>query len=164
MTTAGRLHAINVSRGGVPKHGRASAQVSPSGVEGDSHLDQRSHGGPNRAVLLYSLERLLALQAEGHPIVPGAIGENFTVAGLDWDEIRPGVRLQIGGVLVEMTVPASPCLKIADAFVNGEFVRVSDRVHPGWSRYCARVLMPGRVEVGDAVHVVTPGYTDRRLS
>ena len=37
------------------------------------------HGGPERALCLFSLERILELQAEGHPIFPGAAGENITI-------------------------------------------------------------------------------------
>ena len=52
------------------------------GLEGDRQRDLRFHGGPLRAVSLYSLELIEALQAEGHPIAPGAMGENLTMAGV----------------------------------------------------------------------------------
>ena len=32
----------------------------------------------------------------------GAAGENVTIAGLDWADVRPGVRLRIGEVLAEV--------------------------------------------------------------
>ena len=157
MTAAalhGVVHSINVSKGGVPKTPRPWASIGVGGVEGDRQ-DDRFHGGSDRAVSLYSLDLIEALQGEGHPIVPGAIGENLTLAGIEWQQVRPDARLEIGDVLLEVTRPASPCYKIAASFRNGEYVRVSQKVHPGWSRFYARVLREGLVSVGDRV-VVTP--------
>lgn len=147
----GTLASINVSNGGVPKQARPSAVIGTEGVEGDRQRDRRYHGGPERAVSLYSLERLQALQAEGHPIAPGSTGENLTIAGLDWDEVRPGGRLAVGDVLLEVTRPAHPCKTIVGSFRNGDISRLSEKVHPGWSRYYARVLRGGTVHVGEPV-------------
>ena len=73
------IFQINISKGGVPKLAIREAMITVQGVEGDGHRDLKNHGGPDRAVCLYSLERILALQDEGHPIYPGAVGENITV-------------------------------------------------------------------------------------
>ena len=153
---SGRLHAINLSDGGVPKQPRPWAQVRVAGIEGDRQEDRRYHGGPDRAVCLYSRDLIEALQGEGHPIVPGAIGENLTLHGLDWTDIRPEVRIEIGEVILEVTRAASPCHKIAGAFEHGAFTRVSQKLHPGWSRYYARVLREGIVTVGDRVVLTLP--------
>lgn len=150
----GILHSINVSDGGVPKLPQPWAHVRTTGVDGDRQEDRRYHGGPDRAVCLYSLDLIEALQGEGHPIVPGAIGENLTIHGFDWTDIRPDARLEIGDVLLEVTRAAAPCHKIAPAFADGEFTRVSQKVHPGWSRYYARVLREGIVTTGDRVMLV----------
>ena len=58
------VHSINVSNGGVPKLPRASAWVSSHGVEGDRQRNLMVHGGPRRAVALYSLDLIQQLQAE----------------------------------------------------------------------------------------------------
>jgi MOSC domain-containing protein YiiM len=152
----GILHSINVSDGGVPKLPRDWARVHTSGVEGDRQEDRRFHGGPDRAVCLYSLELIEALQGEGHPIVPGSIGENLTLHGLDWTEVRPDARVEIGEVVLEVTRATSPCHKIAAAFTEGDFTRVSRKAHPGWSRFYARVLREGLVSVGDRVVLTAP--------
>jgi MOSC domain-containing protein YiiM len=149
------VHSINVSDGGVPKHPRESAAIRANGVEGDSQRDLRHHGGPDRAVVLYSLERIEALRGEGHPIEPGSIGENLTLRGVDWATLTPGARLQIGETLLEIVEPADPCKKIAGSFLNGEFARVSEKVNPGWSRLCSRVLREGTVKVGDQVSLAS---------
>ncbi|CAN5749189.1 MOSC domain-containing protein [soil metagenome] len=154
--STGFLHSINVSDGGVPKQPRPWAQVRAGGVDGDRQEDRRYHGGPDRAVCLYSLDLIEALQGEGHTIVPGSIGENLTIHGLDWTAMRPEARIEIGEVLLEITRATSPCHKIAAAFRDGEFTRVSQKAHPGWSRFYARVLREGLVTVGDRVVLTAP--------
>ncbi len=76
-TQSGRIFQINVSNGGVPKFARQQAELTPLGLVGDRQEETDVHGGPERALCLFSLERILALQAEAHPIFPGAIGENL---------------------------------------------------------------------------------------
>ena len=152
----GTLHSINVSGGGVPKLPRQWTQVRVGGLEADRQEDRRYHGGPDRAVCLYSFDLIEALQGEGHPIVPGSIGENLTIHGVDWTEVCPDARIEIGEVLLEVTRATSPCHKIAASFRDGDFTRVSQKVHPGWSRFYARVLREGLVTVGDRVAVSGP--------
>ena len=79
----GRIVQVSVSAGGVPKTAVGSANVTSDGVEGDCHHDHEHHGGPERAVCIFSVEAIEALRAEGHPVVPGSLGENLTVVGLD---------------------------------------------------------------------------------
>jgi len=150
---SGVLHSINVSNGGVPKRPRDTAQLRISGVSGDRQRDLRYHGGPTRAVSLYSLELIQALQAEGHRLEPGAIGENLTLAGVTWSSMVPGATLEIGAALLELTAFAAPCTNLLPYFREGEFKRVSQKVHPGWSRLYARVLREGTVKVGDPVRL-----------
>jgi MOSC domain-containing protein YiiM len=147
----GRLDSINVSRGGVPKQPVAEATITSEGVEGDRQRDRRYHGGPDRAVTLFSTERIAALLAEGHPIEAGSTGENLTVSGIEWTRATPGARLEIGEVRLEITRYATPCANITGSFAGGDIARVGHKVNPGWSRVCARVLVPGRVRVGDTV-------------
>jgi MOSC domain-containing protein YiiM len=147
----GRVHAINVSDGGIPKTSRNSAWVDAEGVEGDRQRNLTFHGGPNRAVSLYSLDRIRALQAEGHPIAPGTIGENLTIEGVDWSLMVPGVRVQVGEVELELTAYATPCRNIAPSFSDGNSARVAQKRHPGWSRVYAKVLHEGRIVPGDSV-------------
>jgi MOSC domain-containing protein YiiM len=152
----GLLQSINISNGGVPKHPVAWARITLDGVAGDRQEDLRYHGGRDRAVCLYSADLIEALNGEGHPIVPGSIGENLTLSGIDWQQMRPEARLEIGDVVLEVTKATSPCPKIAGAFRDRLYVRVSQQVHPGWSRFYARVLNEGVVAVGDRAVVSLP--------
>jgi MOSC domain-containing protein YiiM len=147
----GRIEAIHTSPGGVPKHSSATANVIEDRLEGDDHDDKKNHGGPDRAVCLYSLELIEALKAEGHPIFPGSTGENVTVAGIPWGQVVPGSRFTIGSVELQVTGYASPCKTIRESFLEGYFNRISQKLFPGWSRVYARVIGTGPLQVGDEV-------------
>ncbi|HNT74696.1 MAG TPA: MOSC domain-containing protein [Anaerolineae bacterium] len=148
------IFQINISPGGVPKFAVRCAEVTPLGLVGDAHHNVKVHGGVRRALCLYSLEHLLALQAEGHPIFPGATGENLTLTGLPWDVLTPGARLRLGvDVRIEITGYTAPCPKIIEAFADGEIRRMSQEAYPGWSRLYAQVLTPGLIGVGDPVRL-----------
>lgn len=160
----GRIASLHRSGGGVPKLSVTEVAVTPEGMAGDKQRDRRFHGGPERALSLYSAELIDALHAEGHPIVPGAIGENVTIHGLDWREVQPGARLQLGELEIEVTAFAAPCTTIQDAFLGQEFTRVSHKLHPGWSRVYARVLNAGVLRVGDDARIVDPAVLHPSLS
>ena len=106
------------------------------------------------------------LRAEGHPVEAGSLGENLTVAGIDWRRLRPGVRLAVGGsgsggdtgsgspVVLEVSSWAPPCRNIAGAFADRRFDRVDHDKHPGYSRAYAWPLTHGSVTTGDTVTVL----------
>jgi len=145
--TAGRIESINVSGGGVPKSGRLEAWISRNGVYGDSQADSKLHGGPERAVCIFAVERIEALQGEGHPIGFGTTGENLTVSGLDWNLVVPGTVWSAGDSVLEIASYTAPCKTIRDSFSDKRYKRISQKVNPGWSRVYARVLEEGRVRV-----------------
>jgi len=153
----GKVASLNISNGGVPKRRIADVKVSRLGLLKDAQNDTKQHGGPERAVCVYSLERIRALQEEGHPIDVGTAGENVTVEGIDWDLVVPGSRIRVGEeVLLEVVSFTSPCKTIKDSFIDGRFVRISQKLHPGWSRVYARVLLEGEIRFGDPVKVSPP--------
>ncbi len=149
------LFQINASQGGVPKWPLHEADVGELGLTVDKVKHPNIHGGPDRAICLFSLERILALQAEGHPIFPGSTGENLTIAGLDWDTCaKVGTRLRIGNeVLLEITKPTTPCNQIVASFADRNSNRIHQNKHPGWSRMYARVIETGHIKIGDVVTV-----------
>jgi MOSC domain-containing protein YiiM len=146
------VYQLNTSNGGVPKNPTAAGEINARGLVGDQQSDLAHHGSPDQALCLYSLQVIEQLQAEGHPIFPGASGENLTLSGLEWIELGPGKQLEVGDhVLIEITSFTSPCQKNAQWFVNGNFGRMSQVRHPGWSRLYAKVVHGGLVKTGDAV-------------
>lgn len=149
-----RVLQINVSPGGVPKRAVAEAFVGRTGLEGDAVNHPKVHGGPERAVCLFSLELIQALQDEGHPIFPGATGENLTVAGLDWPALEEEAVLAVGDeVRLQLTQRVEPCKTIERAFVDGAFKRIKPDRAPDETRWYARVLAEGTVRPGDVIRV-----------
>ncbi|MGE5597350.1 MAG: MOSC domain-containing protein [Hyphomicrobiales bacterium] len=145
---------LSVSPGGVPKLAVPEAEVTELGLAGDGHNDRFNHGGPERALCLFSLERIEGMAAEGHPIAPGSTGENVTIRGLDWDTVVPGTRLRLGDeVVAEVTRYTTPCATNKAWFIDGNLNRMHQALHPGWSRVYARVLRTGRIRTGDRVTI-----------
>lgn len=155
MTGSATVTHINISDGGVPKLPIERAVVGTLGVQGDRQESTEHHGGPERALCLFSLEKIEALQAEGHPINPGGAGENVTITGLDWDDVAPGSRLRLGpSVLIEITGYTAPCYKIEANFSDKDFNRINQKTNPGWSRAYAKVIEGGPLLPGDAVEML----------
>ncbi len=167
MTMTGRLpypflYQINVSDGGVPKRPVLEAIIVTTGVEGDRQRNLNVHGGLDRALCLFSQDLIERLQDEGHSIEAGSSGENLTLAGLEWEKLKPGDRLQVGpDVQLEIMSYTAPCDQNARWFRDRDLKRISQKKNPGWSRLYAKVLREGVVRPGDAVEVMSR-QQDRR--
>ena len=156
----GLVHSINISSGGVPKRTVDYANIGKQGVEGDFNRFRDGKGGdPDRAVCIFSLERIEELKLEGHPIEVGSTGENLTIRGVEWESLSEGKPVEIGEVVLELSEPCAPCSKIGESFIGRKFDRVDHDKEYGWSRWLARVLREGEVTVGDSVNIViTPDH------
>ena len=138
---SGKIIAVCVSAGGIPKRALAAAEVTANGLAGDGHAHAK-HIRTSRAVSIFDLETLEQLQKEGFPLYPGALGENLTVAGLHVQRLLPGSLLEIGNVLLRLEEPRKPCY-------------VLDAIHPalkdvivGRCGYMASVVQGGLIEPG----------------
>lgn len=150
----GRVIQVSISAGGVPKLPVLEAEVTELGLAGDGHDDRENHGGLERALCLFSLERILEMAREGHAVGPGVTGENITIEGLDWDEVVPGRTLRLGDVLAVVTRYTTPCWKNAGWFKGGDFNRMHQNLNPGWSRVYARVIHTGTIRPGDMAELI----------
>lgn len=156
MSERARIVQISRSDGGVPKRAVPAARVTALGLEGDVQRNRKIHGGLERALCLFSLERIRALQAEGHPISPGSIGENLTLEGIDWTVVVPGAYLRLGSeVVVQVTRYTAPCANIIGSFHDRDSARVLHKLHPGDSRVYARVLHEGELSSGDPARILS---------
>lgn len=155
--TIGTIVQISSSKGGVPKLPMLEAAIGELGIEGDSVAYPDIHGGPERALCLYSLECIEGLVAEGHPIAPGTAGENITVRGIDWNSVVPGATLRLGdSVVLEITRYTTPCTTIRGSFKDRDSNRIHHQRHPGWSRAYAKVITGGMLRPGDSVTLQAP--------
>lgn len=142
--------SLNVSAGGMPKRAVSEAMVSAAGVAGDRQRNLKYHGGPDRAVCVYSEELYAWLAEQGVPVTaPGTIGENFTTHGLDLLKLAKGDRLRVGAdCVIEITNVRVPCsqLKKWDADLPELIV--------GRSGWVAKVVSEGVVRPGDEIEVL----------
>lgn len=141
--------------------------VGALGVQGDRQVDLVNHGGPDKAVYAYATEDLAWWEAElGRDLGPGMFGENLTTAGVDVTGAVIGERWAVGdgGLLLEVTMPRTPCYKFAHKMGERRWIRrFTDHGAPG---AYLRVLQPGPAAAGDRVvvtdrpeHGVTIGAT-----
>ena len=152
MSSEGRIFQLSMSGGGVPKLAVRQARVGELGLIGDKQKHTKIHGGPERALCLFSVEVIEALQNEGHPIYPGSTGENVLIARLDWSLLKPGSRIALGDeVVVELTRTASPCKNIAESFVDKNFKRL-EAVNQ--MRWYSSVVSVGPLRVGMPVRLL----------
>ena len=145
----GTVAALHRSDGGLPKTAVDHVTVEWRGVVGDRQASRVHHGRPWQALCLWSTEVIDDLRAQGHPIAPGLAGENVTMSGLPWEDVRAGVRIQIGDVLCEVSSFSLPCYQNKRWFINGEFETMHHERGPV-SRVYATVLQPGDIAIGDA--------------
>ncbi len=86
-----------------PIEGRV--RLGTLGVAGDQQADHRFHGGPEKAVLLYTAEHYDYWQRvlKSAPLPPGTFGDNLTLSGFaDLEgELHVGDVLAIGGATGE---------------------------------------------------------------
>jgi MOSC domain-containing protein YiiM len=146
--TEGRIEQLSTSPGGVPKLAVAEADIDWGGLTGDRQSHRQHHGRPWQAVCIWSAEVIEAFAADGHPLHAGAAGENVTVRGLPWEEVRPPARLRLGAALVEVSAYATPCRYNAQWFSDRDPSRIHHDRGPV-SRVYATVLEPGHVAAGD---------------
>ena len=96
-----------------------------------------------RQVSLMDIETLQKLG-----IAPGAVKENVTTRGLDFQRLGPGQHLRIGGSLLEITVPCDPCSRM-DEIRQG--LQEELRGQRGW---LCRVVEGGIIRRGDQIEVL----------
>lgn len=149
----GMVASLHASEGGVPKPSIPRADIDAGGVIGDTQAARQYHGRPWQALCLWSVEVVEAWAAEGHPIFPGAAGENLSIAGLDWATMRSGLIIEVGEMSARISAPAVPCAKNSRWFTDGDQQRLGHDVSPGRARWYAAVLTAGSIRPGDVVVV-----------
>lgn len=118
--------------------------IGEDGLQGD-----RGRAG-KRAVTLVQREHLGAIGAYlgREAVLPEVLRRNLVVEGINLSALK-GRRVQVGGAVVEFTTICAPCSRMEEAFGPGGYSAV--RGHGGW---CAQVVQPGQVRLGDTVQPV----------
>lgn len=150
---SGHVVQVSASDGGLPKVPVLQGQIDRSGLAGDRQRTVRHHGRPWQALCLWSADVIDQLVVEGHSIAPGSAGENLTLTGVDWTQMRHGLHVRIGEVHARLSVAAIPCAQNRRWFADGNESRIDHRIHPGWARWYATVITGGTINAGDEVSI-----------
>jgi len=126
---------------GLPKKEVQSATLTTTGFVGDKQRWKR-HGPPLRDIVIWSLTRIEELMNEGHPIFPGACGENLVIEGKEYFKLKKDDILTIGDSILKLTFPADPCNQIKEFFTSN-----MNLVHDKIPRWCCDVLYADEKEM-----------------
>jgi len=147
---------------GIARHARAKAPMEviddveitiKAGLHGDFRGRVKPGGKGRRQVTLLERSDWDAAMAEVGRYIPWYERRaNLLVDGFDLPQI-PGTRLRIGAdVVLEVTRHTDPCDRM-DALAPGLFAALT----PDWrGGACTRVLMGGRIAVGDEIRIEEP--------
>ena len=134
-----------------PVDGRVAARDDH--LEGDEQADRRVHGGYDKAVYAYAREDYAWWESElDRELEPASFGENLTIEGLDLSAARVGERWRIGTVLLEVSEPRLPCLKLGLRMGDSRFPkRFAQARRPG---AYLRIVEAGELGAGDPIEIV----------
>ncbi len=140
---SGVVLAVCVGAGGIPKFPVDSALVTTLGVAGDKQRFS-FHGGPHRAVCLFSIEDYRLLWRDDVKCeAPGAFGENVLTEGLDFRALQADDELEIGAdVRLAIHDVREPCKTLKS--VDPRFPNLM----LGRSGFVCRVIRPGLIRAG----------------
>jgi len=118
--------------------------ITGRGIEGD-----RKGGNPKRNLNLMSFETLQELREEGFNTLPGQMGEQMVIQGLDVGKLAEGDRLQIGEqACVEVISHRTGCQRFEQ--IQGK----SPQLAAGRMGVMAKVVTGGMIAVGDPVQLL----------
>lgn len=123
-------------------------------VEGDAVVDRKYHGGVDQAVYAYCEEhyhfwRKKFPEADWEY---GMFGENLTVSDLEETQVHVGDQYKVGKVIIEVTKPREPCMKLGIRFGTQKVLK--DFWNSSKSGVYFKVLQVGAVEEGDEFELI----------
>ena len=134
-----------------------SRHVRRTNIDGDGQGDRAGHGGEQRAVYVYQLDSYSYWrdQLQRNDLVYGQFGENFTVDGLNDDEVCIGDQYRIGSAVFEVTQPRVTCYRVGIRMSEPRMAALlTGQGRPG---FYFRVLEEGAVRAGDDIVKVGSG-------
>lgn len=129
---------------------RAEMTALEEVVIAEAGLDSDRARAGKRAVTLIQQEHLSAIGSYlgRGPVAPGILRRNLVVSGINLAALK-GRQVQVGEAILRFTVICAPCSRMEETLGKGGYSAV--RGHGGW---CAEVVRPGRVRLGDVAQPV----------
>jgi len=123
-------------------------------VKNDAICDLKYHGGIDQAVYAFSLNHYQYFKK----LFPdtdwelGMFGENLTVVDLEETDLHVGDVFKVGEVILEVTKPREPCMKLGVRFNDMKVVKTFWKT--SFSGVYFKVLKKGTVKKGDRFKIV----------
>ncbi|MHA6261086.1 MOSC domain-containing protein [Sporosarcina sp. CAU 1771] len=131
------------------------AFLTKQGFQGDGVADIRFHGGPDRAVCVYSQEHYSLWNKEFETTLPhSAFGENLTVTNMNEHQVHIGDTFRLGDALIQITQGRIPCSTITKRTqIPLLLARI---IETGYTGYLCRVLEEGTVRRDSKITLINP--------
>lgn len=131
-----------------------SVFVSKQNIKGDGQADLDNHGGGHKAVYAFSADYYAYWQEllKNPGLKPGAFGENLTIIALDESALHIGDQLAIGEVVLEVSQPRVPCLKLGIALNNKNAPKLFIDTYSTGVYF--RVVTEGYINTNDTISIV----------
>ncbi len=130
--------------------------LSETGFQDDGVGDSRIHGGKDLAVCCYFTDHFSFWENElDRKIVPGAFGENLSLAGINESQIYVGDIFSLGNAEIEVSQPRQPCHKLNKVF---EFQGMACKVQTtGYTGCYCRVIKNGWITPDSKIEKIEDG-------
>ncbi|QPG05875.1 MOSC domain-containing protein [Salinimonas marina] len=128
--------------------------VNQAGTNEDQQANTKLHGGPEKVLHQFSFKGYEALKQQYPELTfaPGMMGENLLVENMDDTNVFIGDIYQMGDVVVQVSAPRAPCVKICHRFDHAGLDKfVGNQGITGWYY---RVKQPGVLRIGDTVKLL----------
>ena len=138
-----KIESIAISR----KKGTPKSVVDEAVVEENHGLQGDAHAGPwHRQVSFLSAESIAQARERGLEVAFGDFAENIATSGIDWMQVQPGARFQLGtSTVVEITQIGKECHKKCAIYY-----RAGDCIMPREGIF-ARVIRGGIIRCQDEI-------------
>ena len=152
-----KAKSIDIGEVGLPKPEVDEIEVTTNGPVGDynHYRVTAKKNTPSRALLIMTTDKIDELNEEGWPIQYGDMGENITVSGLNYDQLGPNTKLQVGNVHMEITEACNPCANLFTlSYISKEKEAEFLKTLKGRRGWYAKVHHTGRIKKNDKIEIV----------
>jgi MOSC domain-containing protein YiiM len=119
--------------------------IADYGIKGDSHAGLK----PLRHISLFEMEVLRAVQAESMAVTAEELSANLFTENIRLETLRPGSRLRINDVIIEITETRKPC---------GLLTKIDKRLPKRLYRNVGvfgKIIQGGVIHAGDVIELLT---------
>jgi MOSC domain-containing protein YiiM len=122
-------------------------------LTGDEQADLKHHGGPDKAICVYSHNHYPYWEQKLDIELPlGAFGENLTVEDCHEDTVFLGDIFALGETILQVSQPRQPCFKLARRYQVEILPQLV--IETGYTGFYMRVLQEGYVSIHDSITLV----------